>query len=95
MPYSYVFFIENIVLFSPSISESESALKVQRLDWLLNAHAVVGMGLSGLVFVLGAANLPILVGLWLLYGSLHSVGPVWYTVVVLYTCRTCECSVLS
>ena len=50
---------------------------MQRLDWLLNAHAIADMALSGLVFVLGAANIPILLALWLLYSSLLNVGPVW------------------
>ncbi|CAB9523437.1 Lipase maturation factor 1 [Seminavis robusta] len=50
----------------------------ERLNPWLDAVAVMGMTLSGLVGTLGAANVPILLTLWICQRSLMSVGGCWY-----------------
>ena len=47
-------------------------------DAALDAVAVAGLALSGLVVVLGAANVPVMAALWALYTSLVNVGQTWY-----------------
>ncbi|CBJ31503.1 conserved unknown protein [Ectocarpus siliculosus] len=48
------------------------------LDPWLKRTAVIGLSLSILVTLLGAANLPIILALWVLYHTLANVGQHWY-----------------
>lgn len=44
----------------------------------LDKIALCGIGMATIVFVLGAANLPLLLGLWICQRSLWAVGGPWY-----------------
>ena len=48
------------------------------IDKILEYLAVAGMSLSALVFVIGGANIPIMLILWTLYHSIVNVGQKWY-----------------
>lgn len=48
-------------------------------DFCLDLIAVVGMTVSIIVFILGAANALLVALLWVLYHSLVSVGQTWYS----------------
>ena len=47
------------------------------LDQLLDIIAYWGLLLSGMVLLLGAANIPTIFTIWVLYQSLVSVGQRW------------------
>lgn len=47
------------------------------MDWWLDALAYAGVVLSSVVFVFGAANIFIMLSLWILYHSITNVGQVW------------------
>lgn len=47
------------------------------LDPWLKRTAAAGLALSVLVMVLGAANVPIIFALWVLYHTLANVGQHW------------------
>ncbi|ELU02414.1 hypothetical protein CAPTEDRAFT_179420 [Capitella teleta] len=49
------------------------------IDYYLNAMAYAGLTLSGAVILLGAANVPLMLLLWLLYHSIVNVGQRWYS----------------
>ena len=49
-----------------------------KMNRWLDAVALVGMALSITVMALGAANVPMLLGLWVLQRSLMAVGGEWY-----------------
>lgn len=51
--------------------------KQAALDPWLHRTAVAGLALSLLVTLLGAANVPIIVTLWMLYHTLVNVGQHW------------------
>jgi lipase maturation factor 1 len=46
---------------------------------MLNICAATGAALAGIVCVLGAANMMIMLALWLLYISIVNVGQTWYS----------------
>lgn len=50
--------------------------------WLKRA-AAAGLALSLLVLLLGAANVPVILALWILYHTLTNVGQHWRVVVVI------------
>ena len=50
-----------------------------QVDFWLDAAAWTGLVLSVLVLILGAANMPLLLSLWLLYHSIVNVGQTWYS----------------
>ena len=47
------------------------------INFYLNALAWAGMALSSVVLILGAANIPLMLMLWLLYHSIVNVGQRW------------------
>ena len=49
------------------------------LDALLDGIALTGILLSLVVMVRGAANMPIMALLWILYMSLVNVGQTWFS----------------
>ena len=49
------------------------------IDQLLNLTSLLGIGLSALVLILGAANSFIMLALWLLYHSIINIGQTWYS----------------
>ncbi|CAM9417622.1 unnamed protein product, partial [Heterosigma akashiwo] len=53
-------------------------IKDKDMDRALDTFAALGLFLSGAVFLLGAANLPIMLSLWALYFSIVTVGQTWY-----------------
>ncbi|CAM9413067.1 unnamed protein product, partial [Choristocarpus tenellus] len=64
----------------------ERFLKVPTLFWFvpatdrnLNFVAGVGVGLSGFLMARGAANLPVMVLLWVLYHTIVNVGQAFYS----------------
>lgn len=50
-----------------------------KLNPWLDSIALCGMGMAAVVFVLGAANLPLLLALWVCQRSLWAVGGPWYS----------------
>ena len=48
------------------------------IDTILEYFALSGLCLSALVFVIGGANIPIMLTLWSLYFSIVTVGQRWY-----------------
>lgn len=52
------------------------------LDPWLDRTAVTGLALSLLVMVLGAANVPIVLTLWVLYHTLVTVGQHWWVMAL-------------
>ncbi|KAK2145906.1 hypothetical protein LSH36_648g01070 [Paralvinella palmiformis] len=49
------------------------------IDWWMSAIALVGLTASGFVILWGAANMPIMILLWMLYHSIVNVGQRWYS----------------
>ncbi len=49
------------------------------IDFLLNSTAILGLGLSVLILVLGSANSILILVLWLLYHSIINIGQTWYS----------------
>ncbi|XP_067286055.1 lipase maturation factor 1 [Pseudorasbora parva] len=49
------------------------------MDANLDAIALAGMALSGLVLIMGSANMIIMGILWILYHSIVNVGQLWYS----------------
>ena len=49
-----------------------------RLDPWLDGTAIAGLSISALIFMIGAANIPLVFGLWLCQRSLMSVGGPFY-----------------
>ena len=49
-----------------------------KINQALDAIAYLGIALSSILFLKGAANVPILLGLWICQRSLMSVGGPWY-----------------
>ena len=47
------------------------------IDWWLDCISYVGLGISLFIFVTGAANMIMMVVLWLLYHSLVNIGQRW------------------
>jgi lipase maturation factor 1 len=54
-------------------------IEPQHVDFWLNAVALTGIALSLVVVIMGAANMLIMLMLWLLYTSLVNVGQIWYS----------------
>jgi hypothetical protein len=52
--------------------------RARNMNGWLDAIAMSGIGLSLSMFVLGAANVPMLMGLWICQRSIMSVGGPWY-----------------
>ena len=50
----------------------------KNMDKWLDRIALTGLGLSTIMFVLGAANVPLLCALWICQRSIMSVGGPWY-----------------
>lgn len=48
------------------------------LNHWLDGIALTGLGLSGMILFMGAANVPIMLAVWLCHRSLMAVGGVWY-----------------
>ena len=48
------------------------------IDKILEYFALSGLCLSALVFVIGGANIPIMLIIWSLYFSIVTVGQRWY-----------------
>lgn len=55
------------------------------LDPWLDRTAALGLALSLLTMILGAANVPIMLSLWVLYHTLANVGQHWWVVGVVCT----------
>jgi len=50
----------------------------RKLDSWLDGIACTGLALSSLVFILGSANVPVLLTLWICQRSIMAVGGLWY-----------------
>lgn len=50
-----------------------------QIDWWLDIVAVSGLTLSIIILVTGAANMVMLIVLWLLYHSIVNIGQKWYS----------------
>jgi hypothetical protein len=51
----------------------------QQVDFMLNAVALTGLIISLVVLLTGAANILLMLMLWLLYTSIVNVGQIWYS----------------
>lgn len=49
------------------------------IDELLNYTSILGLLLSGFIFITGAANSVLMFTLWILYHSLVNIGQTWYS----------------
>jgi len=47
------------------------------IDELLDRLAYVGLALSAAVFILGSANIPVMLAIWVIYHSIVNVGQRW------------------